>query len=81
MIFHSGFYSLLIYKWTVSHFFVEGAELEVLPSEMINYYIKINFIHSTNMVVYFKCIYNEYLARAGLCTKDSHMNKIGSLSW
>lgn len=31
---HLGFYSLLTYKWTTSHFFVEGAEPEVFPSEM-----------------------------------------------
>lgn len=53
----SGFNSLLICKWTVSHFFVEGSEPEVFPSEVMHSSIKMNFIHPTNMVVYFKCIY------------------------
>lgn len=57
MIFCSDFYSLLIYKWTKSCFFVEGAEPEIFPSEIVNYYIKMNFIHPTNMVAYFKYIY------------------------
>lgn len=78
---HSGFYSLLICKWTIRHFFVEGPEPEVFPSEIINYYIKMNFIHPTNMAVYFKWYFIEFLAHTGLWTKDWHVNKIGTLSW
>ena len=48
--------ALLIYKWTISHFFVGGAEPEVFPSERINDYIKMDFLHPTNMIVGFKCI-------------------------
>ena len=60
MILCSGFYSLLIYKWTISHFFVEGAEPEVFPSERINDYIKMDFLHPTNMIVCFKCIWSAW---------------------
>lgn len=39
------------------YFFGEGPESEVFPSEITNYYIKMNFIHATNIGVYFESIY------------------------
>lgn len=45
----SGFYSLLIYKRTMDHFFAEGPELEVFSSGLINYCIKMNIIHPANI--------------------------------
>lgn len=80
MITRLGFYPLLIYKWTISHLFVEGTEPKVFPSQIINYCIKMNYIHPANMVVYFKCIYRV----PGTCWalyEDSHLNKIGTQSW